>query len=62
MDAEIGARLEAARRRMEQVVRWMDRQTLLAAERVQVLVEGLERLERDRRADLLRLHRALRSP
>jgi hypothetical protein len=62
VDAEIGARLEDARRRVELVASWMDRQALLAAERVKVVVERLDRLESDLCADLLRLRRARRLP
>jgi hypothetical protein len=56
-DAEIGARLDAARRRIELVSAWMERHAGLVADRVASVAARLERLERDLRDDLLRLRR-----
>jgi hypothetical protein len=55
MDGDIGARLEDARRRIDLLAGWMDRQTRLLAERVKGVVERLEGLERELCRDRLRL-------
>ena len=58
LDSEIGARLDATRRRIELVIAWMDRQAALVADRVQVVAARLDRLERDIQDDLVRLRRS----
>ena len=54
---EIGARLDAARRRIELVSAWMERQAGIVTDRVASVAARLARLERDLRDDLLRLRR-----
>ena len=61
MDPEIAARIEETGRRVELAADWMERQARVIADRVTVIAERLEQLERDLVEDLLRVRRALGS-